>query len=209
MTGLSLTLAPIQSLRQIQRLELPYQTVGDIELFSLHRIKNRIISLDVHPLTRGKLVRRLLGENRDYRERMHCQKLCVTFGGLEASFDDTIEYLREQVKLGLGTLDDKALREVLGARMEELVDRQQTKIRRWFRDNYDNLIYDQSSTIPFPIIIRMRRRFSAWALGNSGVSSESIYDVIEEAAKEVGINPDSYESYEGLWEDLREIKNNE
>jgi hypothetical protein len=193
-------------LRQAQILELPYDRVGDVELFSLHRIKGRIKTLDVHPLTRGKLVRRLLEENSDYRERHHCRKFCVTFGGLETSFEDTIEYLREQAKLGLTTVDNSGLREILGARIRELIDAQGVKIRQWFEDNYDELIYDQSAQIPFPIIVQMRKRFSAWALGNIGISSESIYPLIEKAAREVGINPDTYLSYEALWEDLRDYK---
>ena len=206
MAGVSLSCSCMQlpeiSLRQ--EMALPYNPVGDLELFSLHRIKHRIGSLGVHPRTRGKLIQRLLEENRDYREKTQSRKLCVTMGGVESAFDDTIDYLMDKARLGLETVEDRFRREVSRKILEEAVNRQDRKIRNWFNENYENLSYDQNSKIPFPVVRLMRKRFSAWALGELGFSSESIFPLIDDAARDVGVNPDLYDSYETLWEDLRD-----
>ncbi|MAG39977.1 hypothetical protein CMI41_03345 [Candidatus Pacearchaeota archaeon] len=196
--------APYQSQRQA--LTLPYETVGDLELFSLHRIKNRIGTLGVHETTRNTLVTNLLKENQKYRELTTSKKYCVTFQGVDSAFDRTVDFLRKQSAMGLKTIKDQEVREELSSRITEALAEQGVKIRSWFDSNYDGLIYDQSSKIPFPVIRQMRKSFSAWASGNIGITLGAIGDLIAAAAKEEGIDPKRYGSDEELWEDLKDCR---
>ena len=202
--GLSLGLRPKISLK----IDLPFDISGDLELLSLHRIKNKIPSMRVHEYVRKRLISELISENSEYREIHNNKRLCITPTGLDNSVDKTYNHLKEQVDISIEpiSLDQVRLAERLRDKLYGKVEDQTKVIKDWFSNNYDELIYDTHSRIPYPIVMKMRERFGRWAMGSTNSFNEPIEDLIEETARTNGINPVEYASPEELWKKLKEIK---
>ena len=197
---MSLSLAPKLELVQTQAL---YETSGDLELLSLHRIKNRIPTMQVHEAVKGKLITELIRENQEYQRTAKNKKMCITPAALDNAVYKTRDYLVEQMNLGLTTVDDMARRAAFQRLMSQQIKSQTGVIKNWFSGNYDELIYDMEAKIPWPIIVRMREKLGQWALGNTNPFHQPIEDLISETACSVGLNPDNYDSTEEMWDVLK------
>ncbi|MDP1728972.1 MAG: hypothetical protein Q8L27_02090 [archaeon] len=206
MTSLSLSLSPGQSLKQTIRLILPVSFLGELELLSLHKIKNRIHGMKVHSSTNIKLSKELIKENREYQRLNKNRRYCITPNNLDNAIDATREYLVQQMNLGLSTVEDLNLRNNFERVMQNQIQGQNKIIRTWFADNYDQILYEQECKIPFPIVRQMRAKFAQWAIGITNPFCEPIEDLMDETAKSLGINSSSYESPEELWEALKDYK---
>ncbi len=187
-------------------LVLSYETAGDLELLSLHRIRNRINSLTIDGQVKQVLVAELVKENQEYIESSGRNWRCITPRSLDTAVDNTRNYLTERTNLAVASIDDLAARSKIRSALEAAVSAQDKKIRTWFANNYDHLIYNTDGEIPFPIVRMMRDAFAVWALGKANPFHEPIEDVISRAATASGINPDDYDSYETVWEQLKEFK---
>ncbi len=185
-------------------LHLPFETAGDLELFSLHRIKNRIKSLKISPDLKIELVKKLLKENVEYKEDSGNDWNCITPSSLGNSVDHLVDYLTQHIDLGLQTIDDLDTRLAIEDALTTQKEEQISLVKHWFADNYDQLIYDQKGRIPFPIVKAMRNQLSIWAISNLNPFSKPIGELIEETAKSVGIDTDGYNSYEDIWNDLKD-----
>lgn len=201
-----LSLSQTQKQILTQRLELPFTSVGELELFSLHRIKNRIDSMNVHELTRKRLIGDLLRENHQYTIDTGNKWSCLTPTGLDNALGHTIDYLEEQMNLGLEAVDNDEQRAALKIVMEPHLDIQNTIMKRWFSDNYDALLYHIDSRIPYPIVMQMRRKLAIWAVEKTNQFDQPIEELIGEAARSVGLDPKNYGSNEDIWEDLKGYK---
>ena len=89
----------VQRIHLVQRLEMPFEISGDLELLSLHRIKNRINNLDVHPEVRQKLIVNLVRENQEYKQTSGNNWSCITPTSLDNAVYSTIAYLRKKLDL--------------------------------------------------------------------------------------------------------------
>ena len=201
--GLSLGMRQEQSLQQV--IQLPFEHSGELELLSLHRIRYRIPTLQVHNSVRRKLVGELFRENAEYRRKAKNKKMCITPDGLDNSVDSTHKYLVYVMNQGIQTLppDNPRLIDHFKTAMSGQVDDQTRVIRKWFADNYDNLIYNTDSKIPYPIIMKMREKLTQWSLGETNPFDQPIEDLIEETMKSRGLNPSNYNSPEEMWAELK------
>jgi len=195
-------LRPKQSMEQTQMI---YQAVEDLDLFSLHRIRARIGTLNVHPTTRDSLVVNMLNENRKYREEEKCKKFCLTIGGADRSIDTTLGFLEKQANIGLSTLDNSQ-RPVYMEVVQRAIDTQKTKMRTWFADNYDDILYDQSGKIPLPVILALRKSFRSWAISQTTPFQQPIEEFLDGVASEQGLNPKDFTSAEEIWNKLNELR---
>ncbi len=189
---------------QVMRFRM-YESSGDLELFSLHRIRNKIKTLSIHPEVRRKLIEELIKENIRYRRNSGNNWMCITPQSLDNVVDNLRNYLQEKTNLGLVTLENTEVRKALEAVMARQADNQVGVIRSWFSDNYNNLLYDMQGTskIPFPIVRKMREQLSQWAIQNTNPFSQPIDALIEETICSVGSNPWLYNSVEEMWEKLK------
>ena len=193
-----------QRLRLIMTME--YNNPGELELFSLHRIKNRINSMKIHPKVKEKLRGELIRENSEYRANSDNNWMCITPTSLDRAVDKTIDYLVGQTSLGLATVDDTKIREALERVMSRQVEDQSNVIKKWFVDNYENILYNMNGKIPFPIVRKMREQLSQWAIQHTNPFMQPIEELIEETATSLGLNPGSYDSHEDLWEELKKYR---
>ena len=180
-------------------ITMPYVTSGDLELLSLHRIKNRIGGLDVNEQVRRKLVEELVIANDGYRESSGNNWMCLTPSLLESSVEGVNVFLNRHARLVASVTKDKRLQDMARKQVKSIYD----KMRGWFSQNYDELLYDMSRRIPYPIVRKMRDRFRLWATENIAIFSEPIGDLIKEAAVDEGLNPDDYKEVEDLWAELK------
>ena len=183
-----------------------YEHSGQLELLSLHRIKNRIGSMEVSDKARIKLIEELVRENQDYVTQTGNNWRCITPDGLDCAVGRLNTCFYEQIDLGVSTIDNPQVKSAVKKALSIKAEQQTGLVRRWFSDRYDELIYDTSGTIPYPIVMAMRSRFSQWAIGNLSSFDEPIEDLIEEVAISSGIDSQKYEDSEAVWNALKRIK---
>ena len=53
--------------QELVQAQMHFETAGELELLSLHKIKNRIDGLDIHSEVRQKLITSLIKENNEYK----------------------------------------------------------------------------------------------------------------------------------------------
>jgi hypothetical protein len=180
-------------------MKLPFETEGDLHLLSLHRIKSRISQLPVANNIRDTLINRLLEENAEYRRELKKDWYCITGNHLDSAVYDTMEHVQEIMDAGIKTVDDSKRQDAVRKVMIHHKEQVEGTIRQWFDNRYDELFYDTSGQIPFAIVRRLRRDLHLWALGSNPFGSP-IEDIIDEAAKEVGMPRKTGEHYQDLWE---------
>jgi hypothetical protein len=210
MVGMSLCqcLEPRMELLQLQCL--PFDTSGEIELLSLHRIRSglagRLPPMDVHPQIQRKLINELLRENKLYQEEHRCKRFCITPISLDVAVNHTQDYLKGIMNQGLATLDDESRREAFRRVMTQQVNAKTDTMKTWFYDNYDSLIYNTNSKIPYPIVIKMREQLGKWALEHTNPFHQPIGILIEDTIKGIGLNPKDYDSREEMWQVLKDYR---
>lgn len=197
--GLTLRVALTCRLRPVLRQSVG-ETIGDIPLLSLHRIKGMLkrqpmaVSSEVCAL----LQRHLVAQNQIYRADSGNDWNCLTSHNLDAAVEGVSQQLRQgnEIVRGGSTENAVAMEKVfalLEARRSETL----AVIRQWFVDHYDDLAYDMSGKIPWPIVQRLRRNLSVWVSGVANAFGADIEDAILEVAKAEGLAEDSAED---AWE---------
>jgi hypothetical protein len=187
------------TITQVIHISLPYETAGDLELLSLHRIRSRIGAMGVDSGVRDYLVKELADQNQAYIKETGKNWRCVTPNGLDSAVKGLEEYLKESVDRGIVTIDDTTQRKELKEALYPIINTNITTVKTWFSDNYDNILYDTTGKIPYSVVLELRKKFSKWVITKSNPFSEPIESVIGEAARSKGINPDNYDSYEDIW----------
>lgn len=204
--SLGLRLSQRASIRLEQSISLPYESVGDLELFSLHRIRKRIGFMEVHPQVRRKVGTELIRENKAYRKSSGNNWMCITPSGLDNAVYNTEDFLESQTRLGTDTIDNPTIRGLVLQKLTEKVEEQIGIVKTWFSNNYDALLYDMNGNIPYHVVKKMREKLGQWAVANTNPFQESIGSLIEEAAVSAGLNPDNYDSYEDMWKEMKNYK---
>lgn len=182
------------------------QGIGELELFSLHRIRHKIPGLDVHAGVRGKLIEELIRENQEYQQMYKNKKLCVPVLGVNNAIDVTTNFLIDYSLEALDTIKDSEVRLVVKDRMYPAIKIQEARMKTWFADNFDDLLYDTQGKIPFPVVLAMRKRFGEWAKGQDVNFHQPVIELLEEVASSVGLNTKAYNNYQDIWDDLKEYK---
>lgn len=203
--GLSLSLSPRQTLLQSQVICLKQsigETVGDIPLYSLHRIKGLLQreSPALSPELRRELERAIIRGNRRYQEESGNRRWsCLTSNNLVEAigeFDAHIGVSIAQVETSVPddqTATKQAILDCLRTKRAQTVE----TVKVWFDARSDRLLYDMSGKIPWAIVLRLRRSLSAWIAGAADVFKSDIEDTILEVAHEQGVHSDDPED---AWE---------
>ncbi len=80
--------------KRTEQLILPYQTIGDLELFSVNRIRDRLARLEIDPDARWRITECLAEENRKkWHSNNHRKVSCTPY-----TLDHCVEKLREYTK---------------------------------------------------------------------------------------------------------------
>ena len=169
------------------------------------KLRPVIPTMDVHEEVKRGLCRNLIKNNTTYREESGKNWYCITLGYLDLSVEETKESIEEIAMKSLLTVDNPQLRRVIKNKFSQAVGDQDKIMKTWFSRNYDDLLYKTDGTIPYPVVVRMRDKTSQWAIGNSNPFNQPIKEFIEEVARENGLNPDDYKSYEEIWKELKRI----
>ncbi len=187
-----------------QALELP-EKVGEIPLFSLHRIKS-ISSKGIKPLTNDVIstfMKILISKNIKYKKEIKRDWNCVTANHVV----EAVSSFENELKIGIRTLIPKKkveLTQVDKETIKELVARKNVIIKilkEWFNENYDSLLYDTSKNIPWAIIQDLRARLNIWVFKNTNSFGDEINDVIFSVAKKSGIETENI-SAEDAWKKM-------
>ena len=199
--GLGFSLGQGPTLKQA--LSLPIDTAGEIELLSLHRIKDRLNTLDVSKGMQKMFVNYLIKENHDYRTEMKNHRYCITPDGLDNVVDKIKDDVSAGIKNAYSTVEDKMLKNAYVSVLEKELEKNIDTIKAWVYNNYDNIIYDTKGKIPYPVIMHMREKFRQWAFEKINPFGMDAGMLLEEVAEEQGIDPGDFDNYDGLWRHLR------
>lgn len=182
-------------------LVLPMEYTRDLELLSLHKIKNRISSLkDIQPETRTYLTRQLISLNQKYREEGRHNRFCITPAHVEEAIGETYSFLENSAKPLLNLELAVGNQTNLSKLIENSLSKQNSAMKMWFANNYDSLIYDVTGNIPYSVVLEMRKSFFKWAKGQLDVFSSPIGDLITSIAEQQRL--DTSLPVEDLWVEL-------
>jgi len=184
-----------------QALQLP-ERVGEIPLFSLHKIKSATRK-GITPLGKDTLslfLRILISQNIKYKNELKRDWNCVTADHIVK----TIDLLDNELKKAINGLIPKEKSSLTGPDKEILVSLIASKniikrtLKEWFDKNFDFLLYDTSSSIPWAIVQELRTRLNIWVFKNTNLFGDEIEEVIFNVAQKQGVKTDGI-SAEDAW----------
>lgn len=192
-------LALRQSLRQFLSLRQSMgETIGDIPMYSLHRIKNRlsghrglIISADMKKV----LCECLIKANEIYKKESGNDWSCLTSHNLIYALeymDRKSRVMVNLIKRGQPREMRSQVQEVLSA-LQEHRESDIQKIKQWFVDMAEEIQYDTSGRIPWAIVRSLRKDLSFWVTTKISLFHNDIEDAILQVAEEEGIRTDDAE----------------
>lgn len=195
--GLSHRLEMGMSLR-VSLADMFGETAGDIPVYSLHRIKTMLRKrpLGMSRNTVGILERKLIAANEEYRADSGNDWYCLTSANLASAIEAVDSRLREIIA-GAAAMPREAPKRSAAA--QETLERQREiavgAIKAWFEKNYEDLLYNMSGKIPWPIVLRMRKNLGTW-IGNAAADpfGQDIGDMVLEVARTEGFTGDDPEA---------------
>lgn len=195
--GMCLRQAPILTLMVSQMFG---ESSGDIPVYSLHRIAKlmRRRPIAISATLKNLLERALIQANGKYREESGNKWNCLTSNNLV----EAIEWVDAEVKKitdGVDTMPGEMAKQVVAAKAVLDQERQRCikRIKDWFKENFESLLYDMNGKVPWAIILRLRKNLGIWIAGVSNPFSQDISDMVLETARENGIRVDTAED---AWE---------
>ncbi len=190
--GLSLCLSQRLESRLEQRLSQSLgERSGDIPLFSLHRIRNMIRKKPIgigNDLT-NVFIQELLKQNQQYKVDSGNDWSCLT--GL--NFTDAVENVDETIASHIEAANNipEELKQQLSLIFEKLEEKRLEsigKIKSWFEDNYEDLLYLKNKKIPWAVIQRLRRNLAVWSINSTNPFEENIGEMVLAVAEEQGVD---------------------
>lgn len=175
---------------------------GDIPLYSLHRISSRLNpqSIGLHGKIVGILNRALIAANERYRtESGNARWYCLTSLNLEQAIIAVDRRLGEIIA-PVSAMPSEAPQRL--AATQAMLEAQRAaaiqRIKEWFEMNYDKLLYDMSGQVPWPVILRLRKKLGGW-IANAAAEpfGQDIGDMVLDVAHENGYKGDDAEE---AWE---------
>jgi len=120
----------------------------------------------------------LISENQRYREATQKKWNCITPIGLDNAVNGLDKYVELISERNINKIEDYDVRQY----RKEDFDEQRTlligDIKKWFSDNYSNLIYDTRGKIPYGVIKKMQGKLNDWATKNINPFYESLESFI-------------------------------
>jgi hypothetical protein len=178
------------------------ETSGEIPMYSLHRIKRmmRRQPIAISPELLGLLLQNLISANADYKDASGNDWNCLTSENLV----DAIEATNEMVEQGINGIKDipkelAQMRDQLLAKLHRGRVANIKLIQKWFERNFDSLLYDMKSKIPWAVVCRLRRDLGYWIATKVNPFGKNIEEMVLEVAKEAGVVADDPEE---AWEKM-------
>ncbi len=193
-----------QSVRLTQSLSNSFgETIGDIPLYSLHRIKNLLLreSPELSRELRASLERAIIRANQRYQEESGNRRWsCLTSNNLVEAieeFDAEIGKVIEQLQAMPG--DNPTFKQVVIGAMANKRVVTVAHVKTWFDARSDRILYDTSGKVPWFVVQRLRRDLACWIAGAANPFQADIDDAILEIAEENGVVADSpQEAWKGM-----------
>lgn len=168
------------------------ETLGEIPLYSLHRIKNLIAregigGFNAEILNEG--IRALVRQNLIYRKESNNDWNCLTSENLLNAFADIKKSLTGAIR-GIDPQFVRLPNEETFAVLRRLVTQREKIIgtfERWFSTNYERILYDTTGKIPWPIIQRLRVSLNLWITQRCNIFGTDIEEAIKSVAIEHGL----------------------
>ncbi|MGV8168943.1 MAG: hypothetical protein ACP5N3_02705 [Candidatus Nanoarchaeia archaeon] len=196
------------TLRQTQKQQLKilqahsYTSAGELELFSLHKIRNRLDTLHVSPKIRTLFFKELLEQNKLYQTLNERNWYCLTPDGVDKAIDN-IDADLNNLAITISELQVTYEKQQLArTSLHKQKDKYISSMKHWISEQYYNIVYDTEGKIPYPIILQMREKIAVWAMGNSFPLSEPIESIIESAAQSTNMSTKNL-SYDEIWDALK------
>jgi hypothetical protein len=169
---------------------------GDIPVYSLHRIKNMLRKnpINITGQLQKVLIEELLLQNKEYKQESGNDWSCLTSQNLVDAIEGIDKRIQCVIEQAQNCPDEMA--KVVKAITEKLLetkDMDVAKIKNWFFENYDDLLYACDGKIPWPIIRRLRSDLSLWIIRNVNPFEKDIEEMILEVAGE------KFETAEDAW----------
>src|SRR3989338_5784223 len=138
--------------------QLQLQTIGEIPLFSLHKIRR--VWARKHPAIGDPLSRIFLdfvfSYNEKFKKKTGKDWNCVTLDGMRFSVSDTAEMLEKMIfenSKGLSISE----KELLGMKNAQV-----GLISEWFEENYNMILYSTGSKLPWVFVLYLKGKLSQW-----------------------------------------------
>lgn len=159
-----------------------YNTIGDLELYSLHKIKKLLKTLLLNENLKKGLFLSIVEQNNKYRQDTNSERFCITSQHLFDAICNLEKVLID--KIGRNKKIDQAIKTIV----------------EWFDDNYDDLLYDTSGKIPWPIVCMLRNKLKLWILNiRKNPFDIDLEEAILDTAKQQGYNFDRvHEAWEAM-----------
>ena len=174
-----------------------FEIIGEIPIYSLHRIKNLIKKerIQISQIMESLLLQKLIKANRDYRKESGNNWNCLTSIHLFNTINDLDEELNEMIIKTEESLPAENV-EVISALIKHLQENRKKTIKQikdWFSKNHNSLLYDMGGKIPWAIVQRLGRSLSVWVVGVNNPFDVGIREAILEVAKDENIDTDNAE----------------
>lgn len=171
--------------------------LGDIPLYSLHRIKSlmRKKKIGISKESEALLRRHLLVANEKYKTESGNNWSCLTSINLIEAIESLNKELKETVDSVLIGQPAELLETVhkIISSLHRTREEHVSKIKQWFVDHGDKILYDTTSKIPWAVVRRLRLGLSHWAIGTANPFKEEIETAILQIAKDEGIEAEDSE----------------
>lgn len=197
---------PEPSLEQRTELEnLPYKTLGDLELFSVNRIRDRLAALDFDPDVRRRITQYLSEENRKQWCSENHGRNSISFNTLDYCVEMLRDYLNEQVRLALESqMESTSELTFLQQNLQQGVTVNINLIKKHLSQNYRLTLYDTHGLVPAPLVREVERKFQQWTKGNREVLSEPLEPLVRKIAEGLGLYTINY-SPRKIWDELMKV----
>ncbi len=176
------------------------ETIGDIPMYSLHRIKRLLFShgelacLSVE--MKNMLSACLLEANAIYKEESSNDWSCLTSNNLVWA----LERMNKKTSIAVNQMRKGQPREMKSLINEVVTEahvlRKQNidAIEKWFADNSEKLFYDMQGSVPWSVIKSLRESLSLWVTKKINPFGDDIEDAIMAIASANGICADDADS---------------
>jgi len=177
-------------------------TCGDIPLYSLHRISKRLTaaSVGVNQEMIKKVIQEIIEANLRFQERTEKKWNCLTSNDLDLAILTLDESLAETINV-IFSDQPKVVTDKLNENRKDCLKR----IRNFFYNNYDNLLYNTDGKIPWVVVRMLHRKLKVWTLGTCNPFEEDMIDFLQEIAVEQKIDISGLDD-EDVWSKLNDIK---
>lgn len=170
-------------------------TIGDIPLYSLHRIRSLMARqpIAISPDLRLLLVEALSEANSEYKADSGNDWNCLTSNNLVSAIESVDDTLKESVE-GINLPSEQAeLKGKLVEKLNEVREQSVLLIQKWFETHYDILLYDMKGNVPWSVVRRLRRDLGFWIATKGNRFGDNIEEAILDIASEEGIQTDNPE----------------